>query len=144
MEKNQEFHDLRSFDIISIILSFLIVCGLVFIVFNINVEQKKRHLAKTNIETLADELILKPVNSSFYSGRNLASETNQGLDPWGSEYISKVVKNSYGQPVYLIILSPGPDQTIETNLEFSNLESQSLIESFRSEGDDIAHIKAYR
>lgn len=141
--QNQHF---RTFDVLSIVLSFCIVCGLTFLVFKKNLEQKKFVQAQTDVENLAQELILKPVNSSFYSKDRMPASQDSALgnDPWGNNYFTKVVKNGYGQPVYLVVLSAGPNKDLETEISDSVAQARNVIDNFKLSGDDIGYMKSYR
>lgn len=145
-KNNQQYQQFKTLDALSIILSFLIVCGLTYLVFKKNIEDKKLTQAHMDVENLAQELILKPVNSSFYTNERLpASEApSLGLDPWGRDYLTRVVKNAYGQPIYLVVLSAGPDQELQTQVEDTLSHAESLMENLKFSGDDIGFIKAYR
>lgn len=73
-----------------------------------------------------------------------ASALDLGNDPWGSAYKYSVVKNSYGQPIYVVVLSSGPNASFETEVAQNMAFSQSHIENIQFKGDDIGFIKSFR
>ena len=73
-----------------------------------------------------------------------ASESNLTLDPWGVAYKYSVIKNSYGLPIYVVVLSGGPDKNFETEVAENVAFSQTHIENVQFKGDDIGYIKSFR
>lgn len=113
--------------------------------FNSHIQNKKAALAKNYVENLAQELIMKPVISSMNSDSRMpASELNLGLDPWGTAYKYSVIKNSYGLPIYVVVLSGGPNSEFESEVSETMAFTQSHIENVQFKGDDIGYIKSFR
>jgi hypothetical protein len=141
-EENQQFN---TFDVLSIFLCFVMVLSIGGALFNSHLNQKKSALAHHYVENLAQDLIMKPVIYSQDSDSRVpASETNVELDPWGVAYKYSVIKNSYGLPIYVVVLSGGPDRTFETDVAENMPFSQTQIESVQFKGDDIGYIKSFR
>jgi hypothetical protein len=142
IKENQRFN---TFDILSIFLCFSLVVGIGCVLFSSHLQQKKSAIAQNNVENLAQKLIMKPVISSMNSnGRTPASELNLGIDPWGTAYKYSVVKNSYGQPIYIVVLSGGPNNSFETEISDTLAFSRSQIENVQIKGDDIGYVKSFR
>lgn len=144
-QNNKENQQFNTFDVLSIFLCFMLVVGIGSMLFMGHLNEKKRSIAKNYVENLAQELIMKPVNSSMKMGGRLpASAENQELDPWGVAYKYSIVKNSYGQPIYVVVLSGGPNNRFETEISEVVSFSHSSIENVKFEGDDIGYIKSFR
>jgi beta-glucosidase/6-phospho-beta-glucosidase/beta-galactosidase len=115
------------------------------VLFNSHLNQKKTSLAQHYVENLAQDLIMKPVISSLGSSSRIpASESNVEVDPWGVAYKYSVIKNSYGLPIYVVVLSGGPDKTFETEVAENMPFSQTQMENVKFKGDDIGYIKSFR
>ena len=141
-KQNQQFN---TFDVLSVFLCFMLVVSIGVVLFNSHLQQKKSAVAQNYVENLAQELIMKPVISSMDpNSRTPASELNLGVDPWGIAYKYSVVKNSYGQPIYVVVLSGGPNNSFETEISNTLAFSQSQIENVQIKGDDIGYIKSFR
>lgn len=138
-------HVFNTFDVLSMFLCFSLVVSVGVVLFNSHLQQKKSAVAQNYVENLAQKLIMKPVISSMDSNSRLpASESNLGIDPWGAAYKYSVVKNSYGQPIYIVVLSGGPNHAFETEVSDTLAFSQSQIENVQIKGDDIGYIKSFR
>lgn len=145
LNNNKENQHFNTFDVLSIFLCFMLVVSIGGVLFNNHLQQKKSALAQSYVENLAQELIMKPVISSMDpNGRMPASELNLGVDPWGVAYKYSVVKNTYGQPIYIVVLSGGPNHSFETEISEALAFSQSQIENVQIKGDDIGYIKSFR
>jgi hypothetical protein len=141
-KENQQFN---TFDILSMVLCFMMVISIGGVVFRSHLNQQKASIAKTDVENLAQELIMKPVISSQESSSRIpASEGNSALDPWGVAYKYSVIKNSYGLPIYVVVLSSGPDGSFQTEVAENMETSQAQIENVHFKGDDIGYIKSFR
>ncbi len=141
-KENQEFN---TFDVLSMFLCFMLVVSIGGVLFSSHIEQKKTFAAKNYVENLAQELIMKPVISSMDSNLRMpASESNLDLDPWGAAYKYSIIKNSYGLPIYVVVLSGGPNSTFETEVVDTMQFSQAKIENVQFKGDDIGYIKSFR
>jgi len=115
------------------------------VLFRNHLNHKKALLAKNYVENLAQELIMKPVISSQDSLERMpASASEMALDPWGVAYKYSVIKNSYGLPIYVVVLSGGPDKNFETDVADNMAFSQTQIENVHFKGDDIGYIKSFR
>ncbi len=144
-KKIKEIQQFNTFDVLSIFLCFLLIVGIGTVLFYGHINGKKRVIAKNQVENLAHELIMKPVISSMeQSGRMPASAENVDLDPWGAAFKYSVIKNSYGQPIYVVVLSGGPNNSFETEIAESVSFTQSNIENVKFKGDDIGYIKSFR
>ncbi len=140
--KNQYF---STFDVLSVMFSLVVVVSISFTVFHKTMNRKKVDLAKFNMENLAQELMKEPV--IYSQDKNLrmpASASDLGVDPWGSPYVFNVIKNNYGQPIYLVVMSPGPNAKLETNLESDAQIGVSHIENIRFESDDVGYVRSFR
>lgn len=145
LDNNKENQGFNTFDILSMFLCFSLVVSIGVVLFNNHLQQNKSAVAQNYVENLAQKLIMKPVISSMDSnGRLPASESNLDIDPWGAAYKYSVVKNSYGQPIYIVVLSGGPNHTFETEVSDTLAFSQSLIENVQIKGDDIGYVKSFR
>lgn len=141
-KQNQQFN---TFDVLSVFLCFALVVSIGAILFNSHLNQKKKIAAANYVENLAQELIMKPVISSMESGGRIpASDSKLELDPWGVAYKYSVIKNSYGQPIYVVVLSGGPNNSFETEVAESVSFAQTKIENVQFKGDDIGYIKSFR
>lgn len=141
-KKNQEFN---TFDVLSMFLCFMLVVSIGGVLFNSHIQQKRAQIAQNHVENLAQELIMKPVISSMDPNQRMpASAEDLGVDPWGVAYKYSVVKNSYGQPIYIVVLSGGPNHSFETQINESLAFSQSQIQNVQIKGDDIGYIKSFR
>ncbi len=141
-KKNQQF---STFDVLSVLLSITLVIGLSFVFFNKSLNRKKSDIAKNNLENLALDLLGKPViYSQGQNSREPASSLDLGLDPWGSPYVYNIVKNTYGQPIYLVVMSPGPDSKLDTKVETQAQWEISQIEQIHFQNDDIGYVKSFR
>lgn len=142
IKENQQFN---TFDVLSMFLCFMLVVSIGGVLFNSHIQQKKASLAQHYVENLAEELIMKPVISSMdSSSRTPASEFNLGLDPWGSAYKYSVIKNSYGLPIYVVVVSGGPNSKFETEVIETMAFAKTQIENVQFKGDDIGYIKSFR
>lgn len=142
IKENQYF---STFDVLSVVFSLAVVVSISFTMFHKTIHRKKVDTAKINMENLAQELMSEPVIYSQTSdGREPASANQIGRDPWGSEYAYKVVKNSYGQPIYLVVMSAGPDLKFDTQIKDEVIFDVSQIENIKFENDDVGYIKSFR
>jgi beta-glucosidase/6-phospho-beta-glucosidase/beta-galactosidase len=142
---NKENQQFNTFDVLSMFLCFMLIVSIGGVLLNSHIQQKKSAVAQNHVENLAQELIMKPVISSMDPNSRLpASELDLGVDPWGIAYKYSVVKNSYGQPIYVVVLSGGPNNTFETELDTTLAFSRSQIENVQIKGDDIGYIKSFR
>lgn len=145
LQNNKQNQQFNTFDVLSMFLCFALVVSIGGVLFNSHIEQKKSSAAKNYVENLAQELIMKPVISSMDSNSRMpASELNLGLDPWGSAYKYSVIKNSYGLPIYVVVVSGGPNSEFETEVSETMAFTQSQIENVQFKGDDIGYIKSFR
>ena len=141
-KENQQFN---TFDVLSVFICFALVLSIGGLVFKSHLRQKKTVAAKTYVENLAQELIMKPVISSQDSSMRMpASESETALDPWGFAYKYNIIKNSYGQPIYVVVMSGGPNNSFETEIQESMAFTKSQIENVQFKGDDIGYIKSFR
>ncbi len=141
-KENQYF---STFDVLSVVFSLAVVVSISFTVFHRTIDRKKVDAAKINMENLAQELMSEPViYTQNPGGRIPASASQMSTDPWGIEYTYKVIKNSYGQPIYLVVLSAGPDSKLDTELKEEALFDVSQIENIKFENDDVGYIKSFR
>lgn len=145
LENNNKNQHFNTFDVLSVFLCLGLVVAIGALLYNSHIEHKKTVETKKYVENLAQELIMKPVISSIGAANRLpASDIDLGADPWGSAYKYSVVKNSYGQPIYVVVLSSGPNTSFETEVAQSMAFSQSNIQNIKFEGDDIGYIKSFR
>ncbi len=145
LQNNEEKQQFNTFDVLSVFLCLGLVVAIGFLLYNSHIEHKKTAETKHHLENLAQELIMKPVISSMGAANRIpASDINLGTDPWGSAYKYSVVKNSYGQPIYVVVLSSGPNASFETEVAQTMDFSRSQIENIKFDGDDIGYIKAFR
>lgn len=139
---NQYF---STFDVLTVIFSLAVVVSISFTVFHRTIDRKKVDTAKINMENLAQELMSEPVIYTQNSGGRMPASANLlSKDPWGGEYTYKVIKNSYGQPIYLVVMSAGPDAKMDTQLKDEALFDVSQIENIKFENDDVGYIKSFR
>lgn len=150
-EKDKIKQVLSSLDIFKILGSCLLVVGITLNILNRSNQERKVLMAKTNAKTYAEELVIGAVKSTHVRTlRNPASavekesqEGQVGIDPWGKPYSYKVIQNSYGQPIYMVVVSAGPNSTLDTLLGNVGFETRknSQIEIM---GDDVGYLKSFR
>src|SRR4051812_9037939 len=88
-KENQQFN---TFDVLSMVLCFIMVISIGGVVFRSHLNQQKASIAKGDVENLAQELIMKPVISSQdLSSRIPASVEDSAIDPWGVAYKYSVI-----------------------------------------------------
>jgi hypothetical protein len=139
-KENQKFN---TFDVLSIMACLILVIGVSYIFYKNHIKGEKTSEAKNYAEKLAQELVQSPVNSAQENDRFPAS-VSQELDPWGGEYKSNIIRNAYGQPIYVMVISAGPDHKFDTEIPNSASFSQSQIENLKVVGDDVGSIKSFR
>ncbi len=150
-EKDKLKQPLNSLDIFKILGSFLLVLGITLSILNRNNEERKLALARTNAKMYADELVANSVKTTHVKTlRELATAEGKatqegylGADPWGKPYSYKVIHNSYGQPVYMIVISAGPNAVMDTVLNDISFEARKNAQ-IQIMGDDVGHLKSYR
>lgn len=144
IEKVNKNQSLGSFDVLSIVASFILVLGISLVAYKNHLESKKSSQAKNYAEKLAQELILNPVKSAQESSSRMPASDVSSLDPWGSIFKTHIIRNSYGQPIYLLVLSAGPNHKFDTQLPDVLKFADSQIENLNLRGDDIGSIKSFR
>lgn len=146
-QKHKENQQVSSFDLLSVAFSMVVIVSLSFTIFTKTLDRKKVEIAKSSMENLAQRLVKEEVIYSKKGNDRLpASATNFEVpkDPWGNEYNYQVVRNSYGQPIYLVLVSGGPDSKLDTSIQEEVPFEVSQIENIQFENDDIGYIKAFR
>lgn len=145
MQNIQEKQSFNTFDVLSVLLCVGLVLATGFLLYNSHIEHKRAVKTQKHVEILAQKLIMKPVISSMGAANRVpASALDLGNDAWGSAYKYSVVKNSYGQPIYVVVLSSGPNASFETEVAQNMAFSHSNIENIQFQGDDIGYIKSFR
>lgn len=146
-EKDKSIQIFNSFDVLTVVMSGLIVLVISLTVVHRNNEQNKIQMTKNKAKSFAEELVQNPVNSSTNKERSPANDTEGnnsgkiGKDLWGKAFTYKVIQNSYGQPIYMAVLSSGPDGRLETDLNQTVLRDSAQL---NIKGDDIGYLKSFR
>jgi hypothetical protein len=143
-QNNKEIQTFNTFDVLSIVVCFALVMGVSFLIFRNHLESQKSVEAKNYVEKLAQEIASRPVISAQENGGRLPASVAVNLDPWGDEYKYSVVRNSYGQPIYIMVLSAGPDHKFNTDLPTTLTFSESQMDKLKFNGDDVGTLKSFR
>lgn len=121
---------LKSFDVLVMAFSVLLVCGISVPIIDKTFEGEHIDQAKRETEKLAKDLVssegktLRIASSANFNSeknsRSIASvgisspekswEGNFGKDPWGKPYHFRFLKNKRGAPVQIVVWSDGPSQ----------------------------------
>lgn len=146
-KKNQVY---SSIDSLSIFASFILVIGVASYILHSNRVSQKVMTAKQEARSFAAKLLTQSVKSTnFKPERGVASSEGTqwrgelGMDPWGHTYQYQVIKNSYGQPVYMLVLSHGPNKQLDTKLS-DVMFLQNRHSKVQISGDDIAYMRSFR
>ncbi len=151
-ESNQGF---STFDTITIILSVVVISIIVVPILNRRVDSQYVEIAKRQAQEWSQKITsvekLSEDSKKDSSGRNLASDPaaasvgmgSVGADPWGQPFNYQYVKNSIGQPVYVVVWSSGPNTRSETENSKMAVSPEGFL-SVNFEGDDVGFVKAVR
>jgi hypothetical protein len=139
-----------TFDTISIVTSVLLLALIITPIIIRRVDTQYAEVAKhqaqewsqkiTSLEKLSDD------SKSASQSRNPASlqaSGTVGADPWGQPFHYQYARNSSGQPVYIVVWSPGPNAKNETEESQITVSPEGFL-SINFEGDDVGYVRAVR
>lgn len=149
--KTEQKQGFSSFDIVTIVLSMLVVILISAPIIYSSSGVEKIEKAQEDLVQFGQILqqdLKQYISSLKQAKRSIASVQMQkrgrfegviGEDPWGNPYFYKTQRDAYGKPEYIIVWSKGANLEQDT----PDIELRSSPKGqFRLKGDDLGHIIA--
>jgi hypothetical protein len=151
------FKSIRGFssiDFLTFVTSITAVAVVSGPILKRGMESDRVNQATKEMRLAASELIVRAtvIPSKQLEDRLPASinpelpQGSAGLDPWGNTYNYRIIRNSYGQPIHVLIWSRGPNGEQETP-EANLMDSKARVTQVAAvvfEGDDLGVLMSAR
>ncbi len=144
-EQNKAF---RTVDFFTVVAAVVAVFSVIAPILKNHAESESRIVASRESQELAKD-IKERLFDTVSVGRFPASEKVAnpyegiiGKDPWGESYKYKVIRNAYGQPTHVLVLSKGPNLILDTGSSRLLTPPESRGE-FEFDGDDLGYVVSF-